>query len=247
MRRRDLLRPELMAVRPVPVSAWPSIADIPIGAPVLDSDGVVKLCRSVAELNGPDLLKLPVLATDLRFVPWEIEWICNDMSANQSMTNRLIQILNNSGGYATSALVYKTTQTTILFEFRNSSGVGLFSLSGTVPNSGYFKIKIAKSGITSGSCNLYVNNVLQSSIQTNYNNWAGADQISDISMTDLTADLRPYRVFNYKASINDTLIDYIKMDELSGLYFMNQCNQSRPASLSDSGAHAKDLIQISML
>jgi len=46
MRQRDLLRPELMAVRPVPVSTWPSIADIPIGAPVLDSDGAVK--RKVA-------------------------------------------------------------------------------------------------------------------------------------------------------------------------------------------------------
>jgi len=42
MRRRDLLRPELMAVRPVPVSAWPTRADIPQGAVVLDSDGVVK-------------------------------------------------------------------------------------------------------------------------------------------------------------------------------------------------------------
>ena len=48
MRRRDILRPELMAVRPVPVSAWPSIADIPIGAPVLDSDGVIKRCGDVS-------------------------------------------------------------------------------------------------------------------------------------------------------------------------------------------------------
>ena len=55
MRRRDLLRPELMAVRPVPVSAWPSIADIPIGAPVLDSDGVVKRCVSPRVINSVTL------------------------------------------------------------------------------------------------------------------------------------------------------------------------------------------------
>ena len=44
-RRHDwTLRPELMRRKAVPVGNWPSVADIPPGALVLDSDGVAKEC-----------------------------------------------------------------------------------------------------------------------------------------------------------------------------------------------------------
>ena len=43
-RRHDwTLRPELMRRKAVPVGNWPTVADIPPGVPVLDSDGVVKV------------------------------------------------------------------------------------------------------------------------------------------------------------------------------------------------------------
>ena len=48
------LRPELMRRKAVPVGNWPTVADIPHGAIVLDSDGVVKACRWVFHNAGVD-------------------------------------------------------------------------------------------------------------------------------------------------------------------------------------------------
>lgn len=59
-----------------PVSAWPTIADIPQGVPVLDTDGVVKQKRVVANLDGIDLVTFPfTLPADGTTGPWELEWL----------------------------------------------------------------------------------------------------------------------------------------------------------------------------
>lgn len=223
------------------------LASIPAGAVVYDTtDGVVKLCRNVVELNGPDILTLPVLAQDLRFVPWEIEWICNDLENSQVGTNRLIQILN-SATTNPSALVYKSSQTEITFQFRTATLV-LFSVTCSVPANGFFKIKIKKNGVISGAVEIYVNDTLQGvSATINYSDWVGADKIYSISMTDSSADLRPYQVLNYKASLNNILTDCLLMNEVSGVTLANQCDPTRTATLSDSTAHAKALVPLSLL
>lgn len=228
------------------------IAAFPVGTPVYDMAETVeanrmKRIRYVVELNGPDLLTLPILSTDLRFLPWEIEWVCNDLATAQVGLNRIFQILNSAGGAGTSALISKTTQTTIVFEFRNSTGAGLFGLFGTVPASGFFKVKIKKGGTTSGTCQLYVNDVLQSTSATiNYSLWTGADQISAISMSDSTTDLRPYQVLNYRSALDGALRDCVEMSESSGATLVNQCDPARPATLSDATAHAKTCVPLSL-
>lgn len=214
----------------------------------MSTDFGLCLSRPVVELNGPDTINYPILATDLMFVTWEIEWVCNDLSASQVGPNRLIQILSSAAGNGTSALVYKNTPTGINFEFRKSAGVGLFSVRGTVPATGFFKIKIKKNGTTTGTCQLYVNDILQGTSGTiDYSSWSGADQITTISMVDTTSDIRPYQVANYKGIINGVLTDCIPMNEISGTSLANQCSPSRQAILSDSTAHAYSWVPWSLL
>lgn len=228
------------------------LAALPVGSVVYDmAESIeanrIKRIRYVVELNGPDLLTLPILSTDLRFVPWEIEWTCNDLATTQAGPNRLLQILTSAAGPGTSALVYKVSQTSVQFQLRDAAGTGLFNLVGVCPASGFFNVKIKKNGTTSGTCQLYINNVLQgTSVTVDYSMWTGADKISAISMTDSTADLRPYQVLNCRSVLDGSLRDCVEMSETSGTSLVNQCDPARPATLSDATAHAKACVPIAL-
>lgn len=102
MRRRDLLRPELMAVRPAPASAWPTIADIPQGAVVLDSDGVVKrkiggglVPVPITLVGSGPISSAPVASAELRGAMWYDETSVS--SANPSGLWQCRGVFNNVG------------------------------------------------------------------------------------------------------------------------------------------------------
>ena len=96
-RRHDwTLRPELMRRKAVPVGNWPTVADIPPGALVLDSDGTVNKKRFVIELNGPDTITFPPVSADMKNNDWEISLVFNDINPVQSRYSDIFRVRKTS-------------------------------------------------------------------------------------------------------------------------------------------------------
>ena len=79
-----------------PVSAFPSVAAIPPGALVLDSDGVVMEKRFTVYMNGPDTLIFAPVASNIKDIDWEFSFGFRDDNPAQAVFARYVQFLAGS-------------------------------------------------------------------------------------------------------------------------------------------------------
>ena len=223
----------------LPVSAFPTIAAIPPGALVLDSDGVVKEKRFVVELNGPDTLTVLPLSTDLKNTNWEIQLCFMDANKSQTGPSQILRILDSTNALKLSLAI--TTDKKLTMELWNGTSWVYGVTTSTVYNSSYNSIVIKKNGSAVSLTALGETKNISSTTS-----WAYA-QIGSVKLSDVNTDVRPLRVCGITQSLNGVVVDKFACKEEYGASLENAINPERPATLSDATAHVGDLVPVSLL
>ena len=222
-----------------PVNAWPSIADIPQGALVLDSDGVVKQKRFVVELNGPDTLTFQPPASDLKSINWEFSICFRDVNSSQNTFSRIIQFMASS---LANLIIVANITGGLEFYLRNdgSNNAHLFRMDSTYNDLEYHKLTF---GVYAGV--FYAFSEKEPKKTITIQNWNGTG-FTSVLISDTQISIRPLQVSTIKQATSE-IVDCFACDEQSGTVIANACMPSRPATLSDADAHVGTLVPVSLL
>ena len=224
----------------LPVSAYPTIADIPPGALVLDSDGVVKKKRFVVELNGPDTITFPPVSTDMKNNDWEISLVFNDINPAQSRYSDILRVRKTSEFGAIIFLIYINPSKKLACELRND-GVAYQSVVTTgILGQNFEKVRVTKVGT---AITLYALGEVKT---IDSGGWNAENAFISI-VSDYEGQARPLQVSGIQQVLNGVPLDCFPCDSETGTVIANQCRPSRPATLSDATAHVRALVPVSLL
>lgn len=226
-----------------PVSAFPTVADIPPGALVLDSDGVVKEYSWVVELNGPDFLFVQTSYTTINVANQKIQVALRDVFAGVSSLSQFVY-MRNADRTAFITMYQTALAGVVRAQILNANGTTFGTVVGPSINTAdgdYHEVAL-----------LFINSVAYIEVDNvrgvglSVASWV-QPVFSRIDFSDTSAENRPLQVCCIKQEISGSLVDWYKCDESSGAVLANQCDPTRPATLSDSTAHAEALVPVSLM
>lgn len=220
------------------------IAAFPVGTPVYDMAETVeanrmKRIRYVAELNGPDTVNAGS-TRQIAESPF-IQFTFRDVNPGVSTIGRIARVLN---GANLIAFIYVDTAGKLNVQIRQSDGATVVttiqSVSSVFANGSFHKAGIIFSAT---ECTIFVDGAFDKtgSIPA----W-NVTQLTKIELYDADADVRPVQFANLRITSTTPTVDCWELSESSGTTLANQCNPSNPATLTDSTAHAKTCVPLSL-
>lgn len=215
---------------------WPIVGSLP-GTVVADQRlripeagqkfGRECLGRSVVELDGKDTITANYQGSFNGSRKIEFQFLVIDEDTNYQAiffigTSLFLRIIPDGRPY---------------LNCYNSSGVNNLDLVSTkrISKGMFNEVSIE---ILQDSLILTVNGVSVSAQWSDNNRGSAIDSDGLMTFSDSTAFVSPLQICCIKQYLNGTLLDWFKCDESTGTTLANTATPSRPASLSDSTAHA---------
>lgn len=197
----------------------------------MSTDFGLCLSRRIVLLNGPDTLTFAPVASNLKDIDWSFSFGFRDGSATTDTYSRHVQFY---AGETPNLIILASLTGGIFVSFRNNGVSSLYTIE---MNALYNDLNCHRFTVGFRGGVAYAYSDIEPEKTMAVPAWNGTGFTSMV-VSDQNASARPLAIFGIRQNTS-VLVDCIQCDDALGTTVIaNQCTPSRPATLSDSTAHA---------